>query len=651
MNAVVKPEGNNRDEGVVEEVCGYIVSLPPRSFFLFAGAGAGKTRTLVEVLRRLTGVTPHDTGEPYSRRLRSRGQSIRVITYTKNAVAIVNGRLGNNDLTSVSTIHSFCWDLIAGFDDDIREALLALTQAERDAAQEAADGRKKGPTERDKEKLAEFDVELEQIRDTKIFVYNPDRNTYGAGALQHAQVLAITSWLLRKSPTLRKILIGRHPVILIDESQDTMKDVLDALLEIANTKPVQLTLGLIGDHRQRIYGHGHSDLPAKVREEWAKPELKMNHRSQQRIVDLINDIWEGDIEGRTQPKTGVHQYPRTEKDGGVVRIFIGDSALSAAEKILKEAQCAQMMADVTASDAWRVASRSYKVLALEHKLAARRGGFLDVYQALDLLDPDAAAPQGAGQNAGPSMVRAVLGPISDLAACVDATGKLNEFAATTLLYRESRFVDVPTDAIARQARLDEIYGAMMEFAAVCIKADASVRDVLEPVVQGKLFDIDSRLEQAFADTSPPPAEPKVKTKEPKDDRRKRGWHALFNSRWNELSRYRAYLSGQAELATHQIVKGSEFENVMVVMDDQDAGGFLFSYDKVFGAAELSDTDRQNIEENKETTIDRTLRLLYVTCSRARESLALVLWSKDPAAALERANSGGWFKDGEVLAMP
>lgn len=46
-----------------------------------------------------------------------------------------------------------------------------------------------------------------------------------------------------------------------------------------------------------------------------------------------------------------------------------------------------------------------------------------------------------------------------------------------------------------------------------------------------------------------------------------------------------------------------------------------------------------------TTIDRTLRLLYVTCSRVQQSLALGLWSSDPTAALERIEDSDWFFDG------
>jgi DNA helicase-2/ATP-dependent DNA helicase PcrA len=97
--------------------------------------------------------------------------------------------------------------------------------------------------------------------------------------------------------------------------------------------------------------------------------------------------------------------------------------------------------------------------------------------------------------------------------------------------------------------------------------------------------------------------------------------------------------------------GSEFAHVMVVMDVSQAGGFLFSYDKLFGAKQLSDRDMKNVEAGKETTIDRSLRLLYVTCSRARESLALVLWAENPAEALEFSrHKGGWFASEEVVEI-
>ena len=89
---------------------------------------------------------------------------------------------------------------------------------------------------------------------------------------------------------------------------------------------------------------------------------------------------------------------------------------------------------------------------------------------------------------------------------------------------------------------------------------------------------------------------------------------------------------------------------MVVMDDHEAKGFLFSYDKVFGAEKLSKGDNDNIEAGKETTVDRTLRLLYVTCSRAKESLALVLWAGDRGAAFDAISATGWFHPEEIALL-
>lgn len=651
MSGAVVHEGNDRDAGVVEEICGYLTEQPPRSFFLFAGAGSGKTRTLVEVLRRLTGVVPHESGGLLARQLRLYGRSIRVVTYTKNAVAVISGRLGSNDLVAVSTIHSFCWELIGGFDDDIREALIADKAMQLEEARVKAAAKVRGISDTDRRKFAEIEQEMDALKSVPKFIYHPDKDTFGEGAMQHGQVLDATAWLLLNRPTLRTILHDRHPIILIDESQDTMKSMLDALMQLAEPRGSGLTLGLLGDHRQRIYMDGHSDLPALVPPGWAKPELKMNHRSQQRIVHLINKIWAAKLEGRTQPASGVEQHHRTEKTEGTVRLFIGNASLSTPEKRQREAWVALQMQLAAQIDAWATPG-GYQSLALEHKLVAARGDFLNVFTAMTLIDPNAAAPSGRGENTGPSAARLALHELAQLAACVDPDGSVNDFAATEVLRRAGCLDHLPVEADQRIARAEEIHKAIAAFSAACIKAETTVAEVIAPIIQAKVFDVDSRLLQQFADPTPPPPAPIPRRETETDDaRRRRGWCALFEAPWSELERYRRYLAGNSELATHQVVKGSEFTHVMVVMDDKQAGGNQVSYDKLFGATDLGERDLENIQAGKETTIDRSLRLLYVTCSRARESLALVLWAEKPAEALEFArNKSGWFSAEEVVEI-
>lgn len=661
--SAVKDNPNERDAGVVDEIVSYVTSTPPRSFFLFAGAGSGKTRTLVAALRKLTGIgkgdvqaesesarAADDPAVRFERELRARAQTIRVITYTKNAALVVTGRLGTNDLTQVDTIHSFCWDLISGYDDDIREALLAMNADALQKVHDAAAGRRNGPTDKDKEKIRELGAKAIALAATPQFTYSPDRKRYGDGALNHSQVLALASWLLKQKPTLRRILRDQHPVILIDESQDTMKGILDALLEVAAEDPSRLMLGLLGDHRQRIYLDGHADLPSMVPEGWATPKLEMNHRSQRRIVDLINEIWDSDLEGRTQSIKAVHQHPREEKSAGLVRLFIGNASATAEDKLRREALCEMALQAETGLAAWAPGNPEHKVLALEHALVARRGDFLEAFEALSLLDPDSVRPDANGDASGPTAVQMLLREVMDLADCIKDGGVLSDFAVTEVLHRFGRLQLLPEDGEARKQLLKAYQRAVEDFANACVKPAATVREVVAPVIQFGLFEPDKRLLAAFNDTNPPPPAPKPREQEALENRLARGWHGLLASPWSQLRRFKTYLSGKSHLATHQVVKGSEYDHVMVVMDDEDAAGNLFAYDRLFGAP-LGDSDVKNVQEGKETSIDRTLRLLYVTCSRAKESLALVLWAKDAAQALAYAKKSKWFMAGEVQAIP
>ncbi|MNG80962.1 RecBCD enzyme subunit RecB [compost metagenome] len=639
---------NDRDAGVVEEICSYLTEEPPRSYFLFAGAGSGKTRTLVEVLRRMTGVVKHEKGGLLARRLRMYGRSIRVVTYTKNAVAVINGRLGDNDLVKVSTIHAFCWELISGFNDDIRTALITIkeTQLENETAE--AQAKPQGITATKQRDLDAIKEAIEEFRGTAVFIYHPDRETYGPGALAHKHVLDVTAWLLKNRPILQTILNDRHPIVLIDESQDTMKGMLDALMGLAEPRKNGLTIGLLGDHRQRIYNDGHADLPSLVPETWATPELQMNHRSQRRIVSLINTIWEAKLAGRTQPANGTKQHSRTEKSGGLIRVYVGDTNLSPEDKVIGERWCANQMWQASGSEAWSLGE--YQLLALEHKLVATRGSFLDVFSSMVLLDPNSAAPSGSGDNKGPAVVQFLLNELADLEMCIDINGAADEFKVTEVFRRYGCLDYMPENILERASRINEIHQAITNFTTYCANPVSTVREVLEPILSAKLFEVDNRLLAAYFDISPPPSAPSRGEEESKNDRMRRGWYALFASPWSQLQKYRRYLAGNSVLATHQVVKGSEFPHVMVVMDDKLAGGNLFCYDKIFGGVGLSKADNDNVEKGKETTIDRTLRLLYVTCSRAEESLALVLWSSNPTAALAQIKGSGWFMDGEFEAI-
>jgi DNA helicase-2/ATP-dependent DNA helicase PcrA len=56
---------------------------------------------------------------------------------------------------------------------------------------------------------------------------------------------------------------------------------------------------------------------------------------------------------------------------------------------------------------------------------------------------------------------------------------------------------------------------------------------------------------------------------------------------------------------------------------------------------------KNEAQGLETTIDRTRRLFYVTCSRAKESLAIVAYCSNTAQLRRYVLDQNWFEPNEV----
>ena len=157
---------------------------------------------------------------------------------------------------------------------------------------------------------------------------------------------------------MREILVSKYPILLIDESQDTHKELMEALLLVQAELPNQFALGVIGDMMQRIYPHGKDKLAESVPEGWAKPVKAMNHRSRSRIITLINKV--------RKPVDQQQQRPRSDKEGGYARLFI--RAADTPDKREVEAEIYNKMAEITQDKKWRGEERDVKTLILEHRM-------------------------------------------------------------------------------------------------------------------------------------------------------------------------------------------------------------------------------------------------------------------------------------------
>jgi len=301
------------------------------------------------------------------------------------------------------------------------------------------------------------------------------------------------------------------------------------------------------------------------------------------------------------------------------------------------------MAEVTKDDNWNDEAKC-KLLMLEHHMAAKRMLFQHIFEPLSAVEDFRTGLLDGSFPALRIFTQSIL-PL------VTAQQQGDRFTVAKIVRECSPLLSLRNLKISSEPRqqLKIAQAAVNSLMSLWADGVPSCGAILENIAASNLFVIPDILEPLLAlrrsaaiagngeDSVADALPAKIVALE-----------EFLNASFSEVFPYAQYVSGVASFDTHQGVKGLEFERVMVLMDDSEARGFLFGYEKFFGAKEQSATDIKNEREGKETTLDRTRRLFYVTCSRARSSLALVAYSVNPAAVKAHVIRNGWFEDEEVV---
>ena len=319
----------------------------PKSFFLYAGAGTGKTRAVIEAMEIFRA--------RYGTQFRQSGQKVAVITYTNAACDEIRRRIDFDPIFVVSTIHSFAWEQIRTYHKDISAWLhLSLSNDVTKLREKQVSGRMgtKAALEREVQ-IESKQKRLQHLDFIKQFTYNPNGENVGKNSLNHAEVIAISAAFLTDKPLMRQILVRKYPVLLIDESQDTQKDLIDAFFALQAEHPGQFSLCLFGDTMQRIFADGKVGLEQAVPADWEKPAIAVNHRCSKRIVTLLNQI--------RSEADGARQEPGQDAQEGVVRLFLIND-FEGKDKPKVETEAARIMAEVTSDDEW-MSAQTVKVLS------------------------------------------------------------------------------------------------------------------------------------------------------------------------------------------------------------------------------------------------------------------------------------------------
>lgn len=588
-----------------------------RSFALIAGAGSGKTTSLVDALD----VIRVDRGAE----LRKHGQRIACITYTNRAVDVVRDRLGLDDLYHVSTIHGFLWGEIGRFQRDIRDALSKsrIPSLIKKAREKDNGGSSQGAI-RAREQVARLEADLAAIDDDIEFVYDDAMfSDYANGRLSHDDVIELGGYLLAHRPLFRRLLGTRYPYTFVDEAQDTFLPIIEGLNLTSPGEGLPL-IAYFGDPWQQIYdGRAGRFEPPSGGKVITKTE---NFRSAPEVIKLLNACRKDVV----QFAAGYNNHVK-----GSVKICLVQAEDPKARRSRytdEQLQRALSKFDEVV-EAWDWQNRSDIIrLFLVRQMIARRLGF----HGLNQLFTGRFASQRAkdGYESGDHyLLKPIVGVLCPLLAAYRAD---DQREVIDILRANSPFYN--TSGANASRSLKEMIGKSREHLKTLSETweGGTIREVLAFCRDNDLLKASDRLLAQLA-------------REPRQEDYNKDEHGDEKGDWlvdeflamqtAELQSYSDFVLENTPFSTQHGVKGEEFQDVLVVYDDVEAGWHNYNFTKLLTP--------QTSGQPTDGQLDRGRKLAYVCFSRARENLRILLFTKYPERAKQELIERELFDESQI----
>jgi DNA helicase II / ATP-dependent DNA helicase PcrA len=538
-----------------------------KSFLIDAGAGSGKTSSLIRALDFIRG--------PDRRSILDVGQKVACITFTNVAKNEIIERTEHDPLFVVSTIHDFLWASIKPFQKELKPALLTFNEG-------------LPANSRRKQNQSELEAALKTV---PAIIYSDRGANFLEGRIFHDDLLGVAYIMFRDHPLLSKVVAARFPFIFVDEYQDTDPLVVKTLLEhLLKTEQPPL-IGFFGDKMQSIYQGGVGELSAEQQALLIQIKKEENYRCSKAVIKLLNKI-----------RTDIQQQPAGANLPGAAGYIslVGvdpDADLSA-------------LAAQKARDAfgWNIEGE-LKVLFLTHRLIARKAGYAGLWAAYNSRGGFIQDRFQSGEDPIASFFVNKVEPF----ILAWRKGKVGR-AISFLKERPSPIAGAAEKARVK-ANLDELLSL--------IDTGGTIEAVLKHLHKAQLVTLLDDLEDAIRG-SVAPADP-----DSHEAAHQAFMALLLAVPYIEVSRYRAVLENSMPFSTKHGVKGDEFQNVIVVLDDAGANWNQYSFGKM-----LAGTDTSQGREK------RTRNLFYVCCSRAKDKLIVANVGTGAQAKIEELFGAG-----------
>ncbi|OME89751.1 MULTISPECIES: UvrD-helicase domain-containing protein [Paenibacillus] len=605
------------------------------NFLLSGGAGSGKTYSLVQVIKKALEENPTT--------------KVACITYTNAAVKEIKERVDHSNLY-VSTIHDFLWSNIKSFQRNLKKELVTLINDENS-----------------KIKIPETNVDGECI-DSIVGIQYKEYSRIKDGIISHDELLELANRMYKNYPLLCDILKDKYRFIFIDEYQDTDPLVIEIFLEHIKQSKKKNIIGFFGDAMQAIYDNSIGDLKEYIdSQEIKEVKKKQNRRNPKLVIELANKLR---ADGLTQEPSQDHKAPNMSigniKEGNIKFLYSSNNNLN-------EIKNSEFFRDWNFED-----SKQTKELYLTHNLIAPKAGFstlMEIYDKDPIIDLKNKIKAKIKENKIEIDEQYTFDQVVDLIALKNRNKLRKEIITddptNNALYNQLK--DLPFSKVRglymtkdsliadkKQNEQDETnvgskrdplikhlfkiqtivqlykeksyndFIRKTEFQITSIKNKTEVKDIINRIEGMSNCSIGEVID--FAD------EKKICQKDDSFNNYIIENEYIFNRvkkvEFQEFQNLFAYLEGYTPFSTQHKIKGAEFDNVLVILDNGKWNDYNFDY--LFCE-----------RKDKESILIRTQKMFYVCCTRAKNNL-IVFYHNPSDKVLEKAKS--WFGDENVRSI-
>lgn len=607
------------------------------NFLLSGGAGSGKTYSLIQVIRQAIAENP--------------SAKIACMTYTNAAVREIEERVNHKNL-NVTTIHDFLWDNIKHFQKELKAALVSLCKDEA-VTQFTIDEPSPLPDDY-------FDVCEEGIQ-YKEFVKLKE------GIISHDEVLIVAAYLFQFYPKLSDIVKDKYLFILIDEYQDTSRSVVDIFLTHFGLSRKHNIIGFFGDAMQSIYDDtigNLNDYMDKVKE----IKKEQNRRNPKRVIDLANRLrTDGIVQAASVDNNAPNMQNGVLKEGNVLFLYSNNEDISRVKDFLSNQY------------GWHFTNaKETKELNLTHNLIADKAGFrtlMDIYDKDLILSyrdrikkyiKDNGVVTDFSANTFGEVVEVLKqGKAGAALNAVLPTAGMNTFIqnnqALFSIALNYNYADFSRMYINKDQLLDDKKKDKADENKKGSKRDNLIKHLFK--IQTNIFLYQNHLYNEFLrvtdyryrilsiadkkvlkenvesliDVGTKTIEEIIIDADAKgiciiDDKlndfienKTYLYNRVKDVRFSEFQLLYDYLEGKTPFSTQHKTKGTEFDNVLVILDN---GGWRnYNFENLF------------LGTGTESVLNRTQKIFYVCCTRAKENLA-VFYHNPSASVIAKAKE--WF---------